>query len=319
MRDDPYSFGPYFCHKSGFHGKSTLLRAISHGFYDKIPGDGRNMCVSARTTVAVRAEDGRYVNNVDISMFLSDLPPAASLDPQHFSTSNASGSTSQATNVMEALEMGATLLLLDEDTCANNFMIRDSRMRSLVSNETITPYSYRINGIYSHLGVSSVVVTGGSGDWFDVLDLCLMMDNFHCIDVTHKAKSISKTFCTGRVQYNGKGLMHQLPWDHEISQRRVSLESLQEMVVTGDKLETSRLEQLIHDKASISGMLWCMDIVLEELRRKRLSPSIDDLLKHTDVVLDFAFSYKSYAYPILRPRALDLVMTLFRTRGIKFE
>lgn len=304
----------------GFHGKSTLLRAIAHGFYDKVPGDGRNLCVSARTTVSIRAEDGRYVHNTDISSFVSDLPTAANIDPLHFSTSNASGSTSQAASVMEALEMSASLLLLDEDTCSNNFMVRDSRMRSLVSHETITPYSYRINGIYNQLGVSSIVVTGGTGDWFDVLDVCLMMDNYHCLDVTMRAKSISKTFSNGRVQYNGRGLVHQLHWDHTLHPRRITVNSLESIRSVIGGLEVSRLEQLTHSsKASISGVVWCTEAILEELRTRRLSPVIDELLKHIDVVLDFSFSYRTAAYPAFRPRALDLLMTIFRLRGIKFE
>lgn len=54
---------------------------------------------------------------------------AAGKDTTLFRTPDASGSTSQAANIQEALELGATALLLDEDVCATNFMIRDARMQ----------------------------------------------------------------------------------------------------------------------------------------------------------------------------------------------
>jgi predicted ABC-class ATPase len=112
------------------------------------------------------------------------------------------------------------LFLLDEDTCASNFMIRDSRMRSMISNEPITPFIYRVNSLHKEKGISTIVVIGGSGDWFDVQDTTIMMDNYNCLDVTLKARSICKTFCTGRVQYNGRGLVHQLPWKSPIARAK---------------------------------------------------------------------------------------------------
>jgi len=200
----------------GFHGKSTLLRALSWGAYDKIPGDGRELCVTVGTSSAVRSEDGRSVGAVDISPFINNLPPSCGIDVGCFSTSSASGSTSQAASVMECLEIGTSLLLLDEDTCAGNFMVRDSRLRSLIANEPITPFIYRVNSLHKQLGVSSIVVVGGSGDWFDVQDTSLQLDDYSVMDVTRRALQISKTFCTGRVEYNGRGLVHQLPWTHSL-------------------------------------------------------------------------------------------------------
>jgi len=110
----------------------------------------------------------RCVSNTDISPFIENLPSAANIEPANFSTQSASGSTSQAANTIEAIEAGATLLLVDEDTSAGNFMIRDSRMRSMIANETITPFIYRVNGLWDSLKISTVVVVGGCGDWFDV-------------------------------------------------------------------------------------------------------------------------------------------------------
>ena len=60
----------------------------------------------------VRAEDGRPVTGLDISPFINNLPRGR--DTCQFSTEDASGSTSQAANIMEALEAEATSLLVDE-------------------------------------------------------------------------------------------------------------------------------------------------------------------------------------------------------------
>jgi Predicted ATPase of the ABC class len=201
----------------GYHGKSTTLHAIAMGVYDKIPGDGREYCVSVSSAVTVRAEDGRYVNNCNISAFISNLPtpPGVSkaLDTQHFSSSDASGSTSQAANVVEAMELGATAMLVDEDVSAANFMARDGRMRALVMDESITPLLYRVNGLYQTHKISSVVVVGGVGDWLDVPHNVLLLDKYVARDATKKAQSISYEFSYGHVQYAGRGVVHRLEWD----------------------------------------------------------------------------------------------------------
>ena len=196
----------------GYHGKSTILKAISFGCYNVIPGDGREFVVTGVGGVTIRSEDGRYVSGVDITPFIDNLPSVTAVNPTNFSTTSASGSTSMAANVIEFMEHNPDLFLLDEDTCASNFMIRDSRMRSMIANEPITPFIYRVNSLYKQKNISSIVVIGGSGDWFDVQDTTIMMDNYICKDVSDRARSISRTFCTGRVQYNGRGLVHQLPW-----------------------------------------------------------------------------------------------------------
>lgn len=201
----------------GYHGKSTLLRTIAAGVYNKIPGDGREFCVTVESALSVRAEDGRYVHNCNVSAFISNLPtpPGVSkpLDTTHFSSGEASGSTSQAANVSEAMEMGATAFLVDEDVSAANFMARDGRMRSLVMDESITPLLYRVNGLYSTHGISSVVVVGGVGDWLDVPHSVILMDKYVCKDATKKAMSVSKQFSHGHVQYAGRGVVHRLPWE----------------------------------------------------------------------------------------------------------
>ena len=176
----------------GFHGKSTLLHALERGVYNHIPGDGREKVVSDPTAVKVRAEDGRAISKVNISPFIDRLPFGR--DTNAFSTENASGSTSQAANIIEAFEVGTQVLLIDEDTSATNFMIRDERMQSLVAQdkEPITPLLYRVRELYDVHGVSSVIVMGGSGDYFDVADTVVMMDSYEPRDVTQQAKALAR-------------------------------------------------------------------------------------------------------------------------------
>jgi predicted ABC-class ATPase len=154
----------------GYHGKSTLLTAIEKGVYDHVPGDGRELVVSNGLAVKIRAEDGRNVENVDISPFIGNLPFGQ--DTTSFSTADASGSTSQAANIMEALEAGARVLLIDEDTSATNFMIRDGRMQRLVAKnkEPITPFIDKVKQLHRDGGVSTMLVMGGTGDYFEVED-----------------------------------------------------------------------------------------------------------------------------------------------------
>ena len=176
----------------GFHGKSTLLSALSWGVYDHVPGDGREYVVTRPDAVKIRAEDGRSVAGVDISAMIGDLPGGRST--QDFSTPNASGSTSQAANIAEALEIGTSLLLVDEDTSATNFMIRDERMRELVRKEPISPFIDLVRPLHRTLGVSTVVVVGGVGDYLDVADRVILMEDYEPGDATPRAQEIVAQF-----------------------------------------------------------------------------------------------------------------------------
>lgn len=184
----------------GYHGKSTLLRAVERGIYNQIPEDGRELVITNPHAVKIRAEDGRRVEKVDIFDFITNLPAGKSTEA--FSSDDASGSTSQAANIMEALELGAELLLIDEDTSATNFMIRDHRMQRLVrkEKEPITPFVDRVQALYRDHGVSTILVLGGSGDYFDVADLVIMLDAYRPRDVTAQAKKIAKQVKTGRTK-----------------------------------------------------------------------------------------------------------------------
>jgi predicted ABC-class ATPase len=188
----------------GYHGKSTLLRALETCIYPHVPGDGREYVVAAPDLVKIRAEDGRSVSGVDIHGFIDGLPGNAH-DGRHrtraFSSPDASGSTSQAANIAEALELGARGLLLDEDTSATNFMVRDARMQRLVhrDHEPITPFVDRIRELHERLGVSTVLVMGGCGDYFGVADTVIMMRDYQAQDVTQEAHRIANENESGRL------------------------------------------------------------------------------------------------------------------------
>lgn len=172
----------------GYHGKSTLLNAIEAGVYNHIKGDGREYVITNETAVKLRAEDGRCIKNTDISLFINDLPNKK--DTHHFSTENASGSTSQSANVVEAMEAGSQLFLIDEDTSATNFMVRDELMQSIVTRdkEPITPFLERVTDLYKQSGISTILVAGSSGSYFYAADTILQMDCYHTKEITDKVK-----------------------------------------------------------------------------------------------------------------------------------
>ena len=175
----------------GYSGKSTLLDAISAGIYNHIGGDGREFVITDDTAIKISAEDGRSVKNVNLSPFIKWLPNGG--DVSHFYTEHASGSTSQAANIMEAANFGAKLFLIDEDKSATNFMIRDDMMKELIKREPITPFTDRVRQLYSEASISTILVVGGSGEYLAVADTVIMMDEFHALNVTNQAKQIYQT------------------------------------------------------------------------------------------------------------------------------
>lgn len=178
----------------GYHGKSTLLKALESGVYDHIAGDGREYVITDATAMKLRAEDGRSVQNVDISLFINDLPNKK--DTRCFSTEDASGSTSQAAAVIEGIEAGSQVFLIDEDTSATNFMVRDDLMQKIISRseEPITPFIERARDLYDKAGVSTVMVAGSSGAYFYIADTILQMDCYEPYDITLKTKSFCSTY-----------------------------------------------------------------------------------------------------------------------------
>ena len=182
----------------GYSGKSTLLDAIAAGIYDHALGDGRELCITDDSAVTISAEDGRSVKHVNISPFIRWLPGGDTCD---FSTDHASGSTSQAANIMEAVDAGARLLLVDEDRSATNFMIRDRMMKELIEKEPITPFTDRANELHTEHGVSTILVIGGSGEYLSIADKIYRMEDYQIHDLTEKAKNICRSH----------GVLTQLP------------------------------------------------------------------------------------------------------------
>ncbi|MFO8050808.1 MAG: ABC-ATPase domain-containing protein [Thermoplasmatota archaeon] len=272
----------------GYHGKSTVLRAVELGIYDHVPGDGRELVVTDPNAVKIRAEDGRKVTGTDISSFINDLPFGS--DTDNFSTENTSGSTSQAANIVEALEVKASLLLIDEDTSATNFMIRDHRMQELVSreNEPITPFIDKVRPLYHEHGVSSIIVVGGSGDYFDVASRVIMMENYLPKDVTVEAKEIAKKFPTKRENEGGSSfgkLDRRVPvresFDTRKGRRAVSIKTkgLHSILFGRTHIDLTGLEQLM-DMSQTRAIADGIRLAKEHMDGKR---SLDEVL---DIVME---------------------------------
>lgn len=239
----------------GFHGKSTLLHALEHSVYNHLPGDGREQVVMRANAVKIRAEDGRAISHVDISPFINHLPFGR--DTTTFSTQNASGSTSQASNIVEALHAQADVLLIDEDTSATNFMIRDRRMQALVADakEPITPLVQRIRDLYVQHGVSCVIVMGGSGDYFDAADTVIMMDTYQPQEVTQQAKALAQSVPqaaaakSNRFARQGKRRPQRAGLDCTNAQSREKIAARgKELILYGEQnINLTLVEQIVDD------------------------------------------------------------------------
>ncbi len=238
----------------GYHGKSTLLNVIESGIYNHIPGDGREKCVSLQQTVKVRSYSGRYIVKTDISPFIKNLPFRK--DTTAFSTDNASGSTSQAANIIEAIEVGAGILLMDEDTCATNFMIRDNKMQRLVrkENEPITAFIDKVRQLYSEKGISTILVLGGAGDYFDVADKVIQMMQYQPLDVTRRAHEISRTSPVKRIREDEGypfSINERIPLPDSINphnkygKKGIYTSEVNRLTFGGEIIDLTDLEQLI--------------------------------------------------------------------------
>ncbi|KAI8980636.1 hypothetical protein BD414DRAFT_492826 [Trametes punicea] len=234
----------------GFHGKSTLLDALARGCYNHVPGDGREFLVTSSRCVSIQGEDGRAVTNVDISPFITDLPGGVSTTS--FSTQDASGSTSMAAGVIEAIEVGADTLLFDEDTCATNFLIRDRRMQRLVSADPITPLVYKVRAMLKDHGCSSILVIGGCGDYCDVANLVLEMWNYQCYDVTGAAKRIAQEIPSAVPEHEAFHFGDVRPRELQVKSlpsgdKKITARKRTAIEIGGETLDLSALVQLVHD------------------------------------------------------------------------
>ncbi|AFY79413.1 putative ATPase of the ABC class [Pleurocapsa sp. PCC 7327] len=286
----------------GYHGKTTLLQAIELGVYNHIPGDGREFAIANSTAVKIRAEDGRSIVGVDISPFINQLPQGRSTT--NFSTENASGSTSQAANIIEALEIGSELLLVDEDTSATNFMIRDRRMQQLISKdkEPITPFIDKVRQLYRDYGVSTILVMGGSGDYFDVADTVIAMENFQPQDVTEKAKAIAKEHLNKRIREGGERfgkITPRIPLAESIDPSRgrkavkLKVRDVDEVAFGEEDIDLAAVEQIVDPgqlRAIASAIVYAKEKYLD---RKRTIPEILELVmediqaKGLDILTEF--------------------------------
>ncbi|TCT23335.1 putative ABC-class ATPase [Melghiribacillus thermohalophilus] len=310
----------------GYHGKSTLLNAIERGVYHHIRGDGREYVLTDPAAVKVRAEDGRKVTTVNISPFINHLPHGE--DTVHFSTDNASGSTSQAANVMEALEAGAKTLLIDEDTSATNFMIRDERMQELVvkEKEPITPFIDKIKQMKEELDVSTILVMGGSGDYFDAADEVIMMDQYLPLNVTKKAKEIAEKYPYQREKEGGESF-GQLPRRRFLpgslnSQKgkksKVQAKGLSKIVMGRHEIDLSQVEQLVD--SSQTRMIAEIIHFLERRNRLEKNISLAELLDQVEKQMDTeglsSFTPRPDEHPgeIARPRRFEIAAAFNRIR-----
>jgi predicted ABC-class ATPase len=306
----------------GFHGKSTLLSALSWGVYDHVQGDGREYVVARPDAVKIRAEDGRSVAGVDISAMIGDLPGGRST--RDFSTPNASGSTSQAANIAEALEIGTSLLLVDEDTSATNFMVRDERMRELVHKEPISPFIDLVRQLHRTLGVSTIVVVGGVGAYLDVADRVILMEDYEPGDATPRAQEIVAQFPPRaslghrevhppigrgvrassidlrrgrRESARGRGL-HTI----ELGRERVDLSYLEQLAEAG---QTEAVARIIGEFAAAG-----------ESRRVRevVGEALDDISTHG---LDALGGFAGHPGELSLPRAQEIAAAINRIRPLE--
>lgn len=238
----------------GYHGKSTLLSAMERGIYNHVPGDGREYLVTDLSAVKIRAADGRSIEKTDISAFINHLP--FQKDTSAFCTDNASGSTSQAAGIAEAVEIGTTALLMDEDTSATNFMIRDARMQQLVSEqqEPITPFIDKVRWLFTEKGISTVLVMGSSGDYFSVADHVIQMETYRPRDVSARAKQIAAEYPSGRAEEGKQGfgtITPRIPLEKSFNRHnsagrsKISARGCQELLFGQTLIDCQDLEQIV--------------------------------------------------------------------------
>ena len=328
----------------GYHGKSTILQALQNGVYNHIAGDGREFVITDGSAFKLRAEDGRSITGVDISPFIKNLPNKK--DTVHFSTEDASGSTSQAANLMEALESGSSLILIDEDTSATNFMVRDRLMAQVITSgeEPITPFVDRVRGMYEDLGVSSVIVAGSSGAFFHVADTIIQMKEYIPIDITKRAKEAAEAYmlvADGKAEVDGGGtnsnnggvggLDNGFP---DFNRTRCSAPDMalrkedrikirttgtSELSINKESVELRYLEQLKDQEqsAALAYLLKYAELKLMD-GRKDLRQLGDFLEKQLDEKgLESLFEHGDVAAQLARPRKQEIMACINRYRKLK--
>ena len=307
----------------GYHGKSTLLSAIQQGVYNHIRGDGREFVVTDETAVKLRAEDGRSIRNVDISLFINDLPN--NKDTSSFHTEDASGSTSQAAGVVEGIEAGTRLFLIDEDTSATNFMVRDEFMQQVISREKepITPFLERARDLYERSGISTILVAGSSGAFFYIADYILQMDCYNTVDITSKVKAMCDSHITPRTQapnYCIPEFQRVLPkysgGKNSHRPMKVKAFGLESISLDKSSVDVRYVEQLT-DAEQTTALAYMLRYILEnKLDGKN---TVQDIVKAVELSLEnkgFAPFCGTYIpCGLARPRVQEIYACLNRFRG----
>lgn len=307
----------------GYHGKSTILQALQNGVYNHIAGDGRELVITDSSAFKLRAEDGRSITGVDISPFIKNLPNGK--DTVHFSTEDASGSTSQAANLMEALESGSSLILIDEDTSATNFMVRDQLMAKVITSgeEPITPFISRVRGMYEELGVSSVIVAGSSGAYFHVADTVIQMKEYVPIDITQRAKDAAKDYAgelgeKGFPSYNDKRCPKPdmaLKKDDRI---KIRASGTSELSLSKENVELRYLEQL-KDQEQTAALAYLLKYAeLKLMDGKKSLRQMGDMLEEqlSKGGLESLFERGEVSAQLARPRKQEIMACMNRYRRL---
>ena len=309
----------------GYHGKSTLLKALEMGIYPHIAGDGREYVITDPDAVKIRAEDGRSVKHTDISMFISDLPNQK--DTVSFDTEDASGSTSQAANVIEAMEAGASTFLIDEDTSATNFMVRDELMQKVIHKdmEPITPFIERMQYFYKKFGISTVLVAGSSGAYFQVADVIVQMDRYQPREITSRAKEATAgyqglQFLEKEIQ---KPIMKRCPKKNTGLEHRgrIKLKTLgKDGIMLGSETIDLRYVEQVADEEQLN----CLGYLMRELETHRMNgkTSICELVEslYRDIErqgLKDVLGERELPGNLALPRKEELCACLNRYRGLQ--
>ncbi|KIH97389.1 ABC transporter ATPase [Streptomonospora alba] len=304
----------------GFHGKSTLLHALERGVYDHVPGDGRELVVSRPDAVKIRAEEGRQVARTDISAFVRNLPTGA--ETADFSTENASGSTSQAANIAEALEAGSHTLLIDEDTTATNLMIRDARMQRLVhgDREPLTPFVDLVRPLRRDHGISTVLVMGGSGDYFDVADQVIMLDGYRPYDVTDRARELASERTDAEFTAPADRVIDARSVDATArGKSRLKRRDMDVLTFGENDIDVRSLTQLV-DPGQIIGVGLAMRRLAEDglLSRRTLAEALDALEERLGEDGVTALG-RGYAGDYVLPRRYEIAAALNRLRSLRVQ
>ena len=309
----------------GYHGKSTLLSAIERGVYNHIPGDGREFVVADETAMKIRAEDGRYIEKVDISAFINSLP--FNKDTVRFSSENASGSTSQAANTIEALEAGAKVLMIDEDTSATNFMIRDKRMQLLVpkNREPITPYIDKVHQLYKDYGVSTILVVGGSGSYFEVADKVICMVEYLPYDLTEEAKAIVEEDKEKRVHEGGDvfgEISERIPQPESIDpskghKTKLKAEGVNQIQLGRQRIDLTALDQVV-SPAQLNAIADAILLAKKRMGKASLKEILNEIEKEINQNgLDILNKRNRGDFAMFRKNELAAALNRLRTFRVK--